>query len=69
MWAAAVVIPLGAMAIPIVLILVAVLVDAIFFGWFLYRMWHDVWAERIGNAIGTRVRALLHVKQPVPRLP
>ena len=67
MWAAAVVIPLAAMAIPIVLILLAVLVDVLFVGWFLYRTWHDVWAERVGNAILTPFRAVLHLKPPVPR--
>lgn len=68
MWAAAVVIPLAAMAIPIVLILVAVLVDALFLGWFLYRMWHDEWAERVGNAILNPIRALMHLKHPAPRV-
>ena len=67
MWDAAVVIPLAAMAIPIALILLAVLVDALFLGWFLFRMWHDVWAERVGHAILIPIRGLLHVKPPVPR--
>ena len=67
MWAAAVVIPLAAMAIPIVLILLAVLVDALFLGWFLFRMWHDEWAERLGNAILQPIRRLLPPKDPVPR--
>jgi len=70
MWAAAVVIPLAAMAIPIVLILVAVLVDALFLGWFVYRMWHDEWAERIGQAILHPIRAFTHLKHPaIPRVP
>ena len=67
MWAAAVVIPLAAMAIPILLILLAVLVDALFLGWFLYRMWHEVWAERVGNATLTPIRGVMHLKPPVPR--
>lgn len=68
MWAAAVVIPLAAMAIPIVLILFAVLVDAFILGWYLYRMWHDEWAVRVGNAILNPIRGLMHTKHPVPRV-
>ena len=67
-WAAAVVIPLVAIAIPIVLILLAVLFDALFLGWFLFRMWHDEWAERVGNAILNPIRAFMHSKQPAPRV-
>jgi hypothetical protein len=67
MWAAAVVIPLVAIALPIVLILLAVLVDALFLGWFLYRMWHDLWAERVANLILTPIRGFMHVKPPIPR--
>ena len=67
MWAAAVVIPLVAIAIPIVLILLAVLFDALFLGWFLFRMWHDEWAERLGNAILQPIRRLVHPKHALPR--
>ena len=67
MYAAAVVIPLAAMAIPIVLIVLAVLVDALFLGWFAYRMWHDEWAERVGHTILQPLRGLMHPKHPVPR--
>lgn len=68
MWAAAVVIPLAAMAIPIVLILLAVLIDALFLGWFLFRMWHDEWAVRVGNAILNPLRGVMHLKHPAPRV-
>ncbi|HEX6944488.1 MAG TPA: hypothetical protein VF128_16295 [Gemmatimonadaceae bacterium] len=68
MWAAAVVIPLAAMAVPIVLVLLAVLVDVLFLGWFAFRMWHDEWAERVGERIFQPLRSLLHMKPPVPRL-
>jgi len=68
MWAAAVVIPFAAMAIPIVLILFAVLLDALFLGWFLFRMWHDEWAVRVGNAILNPIRRLVHPRHPVPRM-
>lgn len=67
MWAAAVVIPLAAMAIPIVFILLAVVFDALVVGWFLFRMWHDVWAVRVGNAIVIPIREFMHWKHPVPR--
>lgn len=68
MWAAAVVILLAAMALPIVLILLAVLLDALFLGWFAFRMWHDEWAEGVGERLFQPFRALLHVKRRVPRL-
>ena len=68
MWAAAVVIPLAAMAVPIVLVLLAVLLDVLFLGWFAFRMWHDEWAERLGERIFKPLRSLFHVKRPVPRL-
>lgn len=68
MWAAAVVIPLAAMAIPIVLVLLAVLVDILFVGWFLFRMWHDEWAEQVGSAILTPIRGLMHQKRQVPHV-
>ena len=68
MWAAAVVIPLAAMALPIVLILLAVLFDALFLGWFAFRMWHDEWAVRVGEFLFQPLRTLFHVKRPVPRL-
>ena len=67
MWAAAVVIPLAAMAVPIVLVLLAVLLDFLFLGWWLFRMWHDEWAVRVGSSIFTPVRNLWHAK-PVPRV-
>jgi hypothetical protein len=56
------------MAIPIVLILIAVLIDALFLGWFLFRMWHDEWAVRVGNAILNPIRELMHSKHPAPRV-
>jgi hypothetical protein len=67
MWAAAVVIPLAAMAVPIVLILLAVLLDVLFLGWFMFRMWHDEWAEHVGNSLLMPIRGLMHLKRPVPR--
>lgn len=66
MWAAAVVIPVAAMAIPIVLILLAVLFDVVYLGWFLFRMWHEEWAEHVGNTLLTPIRGLMHHKPPVP---
>lgn len=69
MWAAAVVIPLAAMALPIVLILLAVLFDVLFVGWFAFRMWHDEWAESVGEHLFQPLRTLMHVKRRVPRLP
>jgi hypothetical protein len=65
MWAAAVVIPLAAMALPIVLILLAVLFDAVFLGWWMFRMWHDEWAQRIGEMVLRPLRSLWHLR-PVP---
>lgn len=69
MWAAAVVIPLAAMALPIVLILLAVLADALVLLWAAYRMWHDEWAERVWSFIGARVLHPIGRPQPRPRLP
>ena len=69
MWAAAVVIPLAAMALPIVLILLAVLIDALFLGWYAFRMWHDEWAEKAGERLFRPLRRLMHVGRAVPRLP
>ena len=69
MWAALVVIPLAAMVIPIVLILLAVLVDAAFLAWYAYRMWHDEWAQRVGVLLVRPFRGLMHPKPMVPRIP
>lgn len=49
MAAALVVIPLAAMAVPIVLILLAVLVDVLYLAWTLFRLWHDEYAVRVGS--------------------
>ena len=71
MWSVAVVIPLAVMAVPVLLILLAVLVDVLFLGWFVFRMWHDVWAMRIGafvtSVLLAPVRRALHPSHPVPR--
>jgi hypothetical protein len=70
MWAALVVIPLAAMALPIALILAAVLFDALFLGWWLFRMWHDEWAVRVGEFLFRPIRSLMQLKHPVrPQLP
>jgi hypothetical protein len=70
MWSAAIVIPLAAMVFPITLILLAVLVDILFVGWAVFRMWHDEWAARIGAFINSHVvrpiRGLIP-GHPVPR--
>jgi hypothetical protein len=66
MWSAMVVIPLAAMAIPIVLILLAVLFDFLFVGWWVYRMWHDEWAERVAALVFRPLREVWH-RKPVPR--
>ena len=71
MYAAAFVIPLAAMAVPIVLILLAVLIDALVLGWFAFRMWHDEWAPRIAAFIGrviAPIRGLHSPGRPTPRL-
>lgn len=49
MLAVAVVVPLAAMVLPIVLVLLAVLFDLLFLGWTAFRMWHDEWAVRVGS--------------------
>lgn len=72
MWSAAIVIPLAAMAIPIALILLAVLVDILFVGWAVFTMWHDDWAPRLGALIGRLVqpiRRLWAPGHPAPHLP
>jgi hypothetical protein len=73
MWAAAVVIPLAAMALPIALILLAVLADAVFLIWTAYRMWHDEWAVRVGDFISARllhpIVRLVHPVHARPRFP
>ena len=61
MGAAVVVIPLAALALPIVLILSAILVDIVGAIWALYRMWHDEWSEQIGHYLGD------HLVRPVAR--
>ena len=72
MWSAAIVIPLAAMAIPIVLILLAVLVDILFVGWAVFRLWHDDWAPRLAAFIGRLVRPFRRLWEPghpAPHLP
>jgi hypothetical protein len=60
------------MAIPIVLILLAVLVDVLFLVWAVFRMWHDEWAVRVGAFITSHlfrpIRGLI-LGHPTPRLP
>jgi hypothetical protein len=72
MWSAAIVIPLAAMAIPIALILLAVLVDILFVGWAVFRMWHDEWAPWLGAFIGRLVQPMRRLWEPghqAPHLP
>lgn len=64
MGAAVMVIPLGAMVIPIALILLAVVLDMGALVWALYRLWHDEWSVRISHVIETRV--LHHRKHIAP---
>lgn len=66
MYAAMVVIPLAAMVVPIALILLAVLFDILFVGWWAFRMWHDVWAVRVGEVLMRPFRGLTR-SRPVPR--
>ena len=66
MYAALVVIPLAAMVVPIALVLLAVLFDILFLGWWAFRMWHDEWAARIGSFVLRPFRRLAHPR-PVPR--
>ena len=71
MYAAAFVIPLAAMAVPIVLILLAVLIDILFVGWVVFRMWHDEWAPRITAFLGrvlAPIRGLHLPGHATPRL-
>lgn len=68
----AIVIPLAAMALPVALILLAVLVDILFVGWAVFRMWHDVWAPWLGAFIGRLVQPLRKLRvpgHPAPHLP
>ena len=60
MWAAMVVIPLAAMVVPIALVLLAVLFDLVFLGWWAFRMWHDEWAVRVGELVFRPFRGLAH---------
>lgn len=65
MGAAILVVPLAGMAIPIVLILLAVTLDIGAVLWALYHLWHDEWSVRIWHGIQTRV--LHHTKHIAPR--
>lgn len=67
MYAAAVVIPLAAMALPILLILLAVLVDVLFLGWAAARMWHDEWGVRLAAFAESHLSRL--ARGLVPRHP
>jgi hypothetical protein len=62
MGAAVVAIPLAALVLPIVLILLAVLVDIAALLWALYRLWHDEWSVRVWSY------ARGHIVRPVKRL-
>jgi hypothetical protein len=73
MGAAAFVIPLAGLVLPIVLIFIALLIDAIAVVWYAYRLWHDEYGVRLGQFItnrmtrpvgryvGARRAALLHL--------
>lgn len=69
MLAAAVVVPLAAMLLPIVLILLAVLFDVLFLGWTAFRLWHDEWAVRVGSfahdLLLHPIRSLAHPRHPI----
>jgi len=66
---ALVVIPLAAMVVPIALILLAVLVDVLFVGFTVFRLWHDEWGVRVGDYVGSHIfrplRNLAHPHHPV----
>jgi len=64
MEAALFVIPLAGMAVPIVLILLAVIADVGAVVWALYRLMHDEWSARVWHGIETRV--LHHRKHIAP---
>jgi hypothetical protein len=72
MGAVAVIIPLAALALPIVLILLAVAVDVAALLWAAYRMWHDEWAVRVGQFVTAHVwhpaRRVGHVHGGHPHL-
>lgn len=63
------VIPLAAMVVPIALILLAVLVDVLFVGFTVFRLWHDEYAVRVGDYVGNHFirpfRRLAHPHHPV----
>jgi hypothetical protein len=62
MGAAEFVIPLAALALPIVLILAAVLIDIVVLTWFAYTTWRDDWAIRLGRFASDHfMRPLQHV--------
>lgn len=63
--AAAVVIPLVALAFPIVLILLAVLIDLVALLWFGYRYWHDEWSGRVGHYIRDRIAHPMGTPRPI----
>ena len=64
MEAAIFVVPLAGMAVPIVLILLAVSLDVGAVVWALYRLLHDEWSARIWHGFETRV--LHHRKHIAP---
>lgn len=51
MGGAPVVILLVGMLIPIAFLILAVLVDAIFVAWVVYRLWHDEWSVSVAQAL------------------
>jgi hypothetical protein len=53
---------LAGMAVPIVLILLAVIVDMGAVVWALYRLLHDEWSARMWHGLETRV---LHHRKPI----
>ena len=57
MGGAPIVILLVGMLIPIAFLLLAVLVDAIFMAWLIYRLWHDEWSVSLGQVM----RRMSHV--------
>ena len=62
MGAAAMIVLLAGLALPITLILAAVVVDMLGLLWYAYRLWHDDWSPRAWDFV------TVHMFRPAARL-
>jgi hypothetical protein len=62
MGAAVIIVLLAGLALPITLILAAVVVDMAGLLWYAYRLWHDDWSPRAWEFV------TVHMFQPAARL-